>query len=120
MTNTSTKILIVDDDRHLRELMDMLLTTNGYDVTQASNGHEALTILKAQHFDLLLIDFMMPVLDGMELLRKLHGQIETPIIMLTAVNSAEKTEELKSLGASEVFHKPIDPEDIVNHIKQLF
>ena len=95
------KILVVDDDKNICELLRLYLVKEGYSVTMAHDGEAALTDFDKLHPDLVLLDVMMPVMDGWEVCRKIRAKDNTPIIMLTA--RGEERDELQgfSLGGDE-------------------
>ena len=106
------KILIVDDDMINRKLLNVLLKKNGYNTIEAENGMEALNIIKNEPIDMVLLDIIMPVMDGMDLLKILKADNDykdIPVAILTT-DDTRKTEAL-GLGACSVLIKPIkEPE----------
>ena len=78
------EILLVDDDLELTELLAELLLLEGFNVTVVHNGQEALSLLKTQSFDLMLLDIMMPVLNGTDTLKQLRKTSNMPVLMLSA------------------------------------
>ena len=80
----ATTVLIVEDDRNIAELLQMYLEKDGYAVTIAADGGEGLTKFRAIHPDIVLLDVMMPVMDGWEVCKSIRAESQTPIIMLTA------------------------------------
>ncbi len=113
------KILIVDDDEHIRELARIFLKNEGLDVLEASDGVEALEKLKAIRADLVILDIMMPNLDGWELCRQLKEAFDFPILMLTA--KGETSQKLKGfqLGTDDYLVKPFEPLELVARVKVL-
>ena len=102
------KILVVDDEEGARELFYTILSDEGYDVTLANNGEEALAEFKGDSFDLVITDIKMPVMDGLQLLqeiRKTNSKID--VIMVTAYGEVESYLKAMSLGAAEYINKPI-------------
>jgi len=100
----SAKILVVEDEDDVRKLMTLHLDREGYEVQAAENGEDALKILNRQSFDLLVLDWMLPGLTGVEICKKLNGQY--PILMVTArVNPSDIIEGLES-GADDYITKP--------------
>src|SRR5687767_5466741 len=79
-----TRILIVDDDPHIRELARVFLRNEGFEVHQAADGIEALSVLESITVDMVILDIMMPNMDGWELCRQLRTSYDFPILMLTA------------------------------------
>lgn len=112
----SAKILTVDDSASIRLTTKVTLTNAGYDVTEAVNGAEGLDKAKAGHFDLIITDLNMPVMDGLtmiEELRKLPAHMGVPIIFLTTESDADLKARAKAAGATGWLTKPFDPENLV-------
>ncbi len=103
------KILIAEDDCELRQLFSRFLSKNGYEVTEVSNGKQALDILDDEYFDLIISDIMMPETDGYELVRTLRekGNI-TPVMMITAKDAFDDMKQGFLLGTDEYMVKPIN------------
>jgi DNA-binding response OmpR family regulator len=105
------KILCVDDEPSIRELLHRVLTDEGYDVLTAGDGRQALVMAAEQPPDLILLDIMMPGLDGMETCRQLRARTATRnvrVIILTAYDQRERLEESIAAGADDFLGKPID------------
>ena len=113
------KILIVDDDAHIRELARIFLQNEGLDVVEASDGVEALAVLETVKADLVVLDVMMPNLDGWELCQQLRAFYDFPILMLTA--KGETAQKLKGfqLGADDYLVKPFEPLELTARVKAL-
>ncbi len=102
------KILVVDDEEGARELFYTILSDEGYDVTLANNGEEALSLFKSDAFDLVISDIKMPVMDGLQLLQEIRKTgSKTDVIMVTAYGEVESYLKAMSLGAAEYINKPI-------------
>lgn len=102
------KILVVDDEEGARELFYTILTDEGYSITLANNGEEALGIFKNDGFDLVITDIKMPVMDGLQLLQEIRKLgSKTDVIMVTAYGEVESYLKAMSLGAAEYINKPI-------------
>ncbi|MCY9138315.1 response regulator transcription factor [Peribacillus frigoritolerans] len=114
-----TKILIVDDDAHIRELINLLLRKEGFDLYEASDGMQALKVMEKVKIDLAVIDIMMPNMDGWQLCKELREFSDIPILMLTA--KGETTQKVKGfgLGADDYLVKPFEPIELVLRIKAL-
>lgn len=114
------KVLVVDDKKNDRRLLCKLLTSNDYEVAEASNGIEALESIKASKPNLIISDIMMPGMDGFTLLRELKKDNNTkdiPIVFYTAYYVSEKDRELADkLGASRYIIKPAEPTDLIEEI----
>jgi len=102
------KILVVEDDVFISEMLGELLGMHGYDLVPAFSGTEALLTLKGDEFDLVLLDLMLPGKDGLEVLRELRLISSVPVIMLTAVTDKERVVELLRAGANDYVEKPFD------------
>lgn len=111
-------ILVVDDERNLREMIASYLKNEGYEIKEASNGKMALQCVKENQLDLVLLDIMMPEIDGYEVLREIRSiQKKLPVIMLTA-----KTDEIDKIvglemGADDYITKPFSMRELVARIK---
>ena len=102
-----TEIMVVDDDRDLRESLAEVLSAAGFSVTQASQGEEALAYLAHRNFDLILLDLVMPGMDGLELLGRIRDKApRMPVIMITAFASVENAVTAMRQGASDYVTKP--------------
>ncbi len=114
MTKT---VLVVDDEMRLVSLVETYLTQNGYRVVTAPNGVEALSIARRENPDLIILDIMMPEMDGYEFMRKYRAERDTPIILLTArVEDDEKVIGLE-LGADDYVTKPFRPRELMARVK---
>lgn len=114
--NNKQKILVVDDHEQMRKYLKKIL--HNYDITEAENGKEALEILKNKSFDLILTDYMMPVMDGETLVKSLkQQQNKTPILMLTARTDQQGKLSMLRLGIDGYLHKPFLEEELLINIK---
>jgi two-component system, response regulator, stage 0 sporulation protein F len=108
MLGEQMKILVVDDEEGARELFNTILTDEGYHVTLAVSGEDALTQLKADAFDLVVTDIKMPGMDGLQLLQEIRKSgARSDVIMVTAYGEVESYLKAMSLGAAEYINKPI-------------
>jgi DNA-binding response OmpR family regulator len=106
------ELLVVDDNPTNLDLLRRRLTKQGYDVTTVGGGQEALDLLETQSFDLIVLDMMMPGIDGMQVLRTLKSDPKRramPIIMISALDNTDKVVECISLGAEDYVFKPFNP-----------
>jgi DNA-binding response OmpR family regulator len=106
------ELLVVDDDPANLDLLSRRLVKQGYTVTTASCGQQALDLLDKQTFDLLILDMMMPVVNGLQVLRRLKSDLERksmPVIMISALDDTERVVECISLGAEDYVFKPFNP-----------
>ena len=111
MSEDAGHILIVDDNELNRDVLERRLTRRGYEVTQASDGREALALIAERRFDLALFDVMMPEVSGLEALaevRKVYSLADLPVIMVTAKSQSDDVVEALRLGANDYVTKPID------------
>ena len=114
------KILIVEDNENLQKLYSAILKSNGYTALCASNGEEALAVLEKEHVDLMILDVMMPVMDGYELTDVLRqGGSELPILMITAKTAREDKRAGFLVGIDDYMTKPVDEEEMLLRIKAL-
>jgi len=113
MTQSQVHILVVDDERNIRNNLGMVLEAAGYKVDTASNGDDALLRVKEGLHDIVFADIQMPKMDGLELLRYLRGlRPKMPVVMLTAYGTARRAVEAMKLGAVDFLEKPFDPKSI--------
>jgi DNA-binding response OmpR family regulator len=106
------ELLVVDDDPANLDLLSRRLTKQGYEVTTASGGQQALDLLSEQKFDLLILDMMMPVINGLQVLRRVKSDLELksmPVIMISALDDTDRVVECISLGAEDYVFKPFNP-----------
>jgi DNA-binding response OmpR family regulator len=118
MENSGKKILIVEDDKPILKAMELKLKSSGFDVTTAEDGQIALDHLKDNKADLILLDIVMPVVDGFGVLKELNnGGDKTPVIILSNLGQKEDIDKAKKLGAKDYFVKSdIDLNEIVDKV----
>mgnify|MGYP000161837454 FL=1 len=114
---TKRKILVADDDKNIAELLRLYLEKEGYAVVMAFDGEEALMKFGPENPDLVLLDIMMPKLDGWQVLREIRKKSNCPIIMLTAKGETFDKVLGLELGADDYVVKPFDSKEIVARIK---
>jgi DNA-binding response OmpR family regulator len=117
MPDRSARILLVDDEQPIQTLLSYPLRKEGYEVVQATDGHQALARFDEQPFDLVVLDLMLPRMDGLEVCRRLRSKSSVPIIILTA-----KSEEIDKvvgleLGADDYITKPFSLREFSSRIK---
>ena len=113
------KILIIDDSATNVFLLQTLPEDEGYNVVFAYNGKEAVNHLNEQNFDLLLLDIMMPGVDGYDILQKLSNDNRAiPVIMVTAKDDKDSEKKAKELGASDYVTKPVNFEKLIEIVKK--
>ena len=111
------KILVCDDDKDIVEAIDIYLTQEGYEVLKAYDGDEAIKVLKRNEVDLLIMDVMMPRLDGIRATLKIRENMSLPIIILSAKSEdADKILGL-NIGADDYMTKPVNPLELVARVK---
>ncbi|MBE4726047.1 response regulator transcription factor [Leuconostoc citreum] len=112
------KILVVDDEIAISTLLKYNLEENGYDVTVASDGQTAYDLAKQESFDAILLDLMLPVIDGMTLLKNLRqDKVSTPVILVTAKGDEFDRVFGLELGADDYITKPFSPREVVARVK---
>ncbi|MFM1652103.1 response regulator transcription factor [Brevibacillus sp. B_LB10_24] len=114
-----TKILVVDDDPHIRELVSHFLQQEGFDTYEASDGVEALSTLESVKADLVILDVMMPNMDGWQLCRELRAHYDLPLLMLTAKGETMQKVKGFELGTDDYLVKPFEPLELVARVKAL-
>ena len=117
------KILAVDDERHIVRLVEINLQKAGYEVVTASNGREALEMVAQEKPDLVVMDVMMPEMDGLEALEKMKADPEMsqiPVIMLTAKAQDADVFSGWQKGADLYLTKPFNPSELLNFVKRIF
>ena len=107
------RVLVVDDDHTVREVVVSYLRASGHDVTEAVDGREALALAGAALPDLVVLDLMMPGTDGLEVCRELRRRGDVPVVMLTALGSAEDRVAGLEQGADDYVTKPFSPRELV-------
>jgi two-component system OmpR family response regulator len=112
-----TKILIVDDDSHIRELLSVLLRNEGYEIHEAEDGLKALSLLESIKVDMVILDIMMPNMDGWELCQEVRKQYDLPMLMLTA--KGETMQKVKGFehGTDDYLVKPFEPQELLVRVK---
>ncbi|MCL2889075.1 MAG: response regulator transcription factor [Eggerthellaceae bacterium] len=113
-------ILVVEDNEQLRRLMSMRLAKAGYRVFEAKDGNEALAVLEENHIHLMIVDIMMPRMDGYELTGELRGaRITIPVLMVTAKGTLEDKRVGFKVGADDYMVKPVDIEELLLRVEAL-
>ncbi len=117
----SKRVLVVDDEAGIRLALSEVLKRCGHDVASAQNGDEALKMLQAGTFDLVISDIKMPVVDGMELMRRLNEEKSgPPVIIITAFGTVDTAVEAMKMGAVDFIQKPFSFEDIEVLVRNVF
>ena len=115
------KILIVDDEQLTRAVLQHNVILAGYDVIVASNGREAMQKIQEVTPDLIVVDLVMPDMNGFEMLRRIRSNketMQTPVIVVSALQGQTDIEEAKTSGADIYLTKPINPEEFIKQVKK--
>ncbi|MEL6322330.1 MAG: response regulator, partial [Cyanobacteria bacterium J06626_14] len=113
------KILVVDDENAIRQILATRLSMGGYDVVVAANGEEALQVFAQEEPDLVVLDVMMPKLDGYSVCQELRKKTDVPIIMLTALGEIADRITGLEMGADDYLAKPFSPKELEARIKAI-
>ncbi|WP_425454290.1 response regulator transcription factor [Peribacillus asahii] len=113
------KILIVDDDMHIRELMKLYLEDENFEVIEKSNGQLAYEYLEKHRVDLIILDIMMPKMDGIKLCQEIRKLYDVPILMITAKDQTQDRIKGFQAGTDDYLAKPFDPVEMVLRVKAL-
>ena len=105
------RVLVVDDDASIRELLSTALEDDGYEVVPATNGQDALSVVERWRPDVIVLDLMMPVMDGWTFAKRLRERHEIPIVVLSAANDLAR--HAKTVGARDVVGKPFDLDQLL-------
>lgn len=112
-----SRILIVEDDRKIAQLESDYLESNGYETKIIEDGKKALSELKTNHYDLILLDLMLPGCSGYDICRKIRDEIDIPILMVTARTEGVDVIRGLGLGADDYITKPFDPSQLVARVR---
>jgi CheY-like chemotaxis protein len=116
------KVLVVDDEVHIVHVVAIKLRNNGYEPITAGNGEEAYELACQEHPDIIIADYMMPVMSGLELLEKLRSNEQTaniPFVLLTARNFAIEDIRQQQLQISQCITKPFSPKELLRTIEDI-
>ena len=111
------KILVVDDEKEIADLIEIYLLSQDYSVTKAHNGNECLQLISNNKYDLVLLDVMMPKLDGMETLKRIREISNVPVIMVTAKTAEKDKVQGLTYGADDYITKPIKSPELLARVK---
>ena len=120
--NHPARVLIVDDERPSRQLLEVMLTEEGFLLQTAASGEEALAIVAQQPPDLILLDVMMPHMDGYEVAARIKGNLATkniPVLMVTGLDDYDAKTLVANAGAEDFLCKPVDRADLCLRVKKL-
>ncbi len=115
-------VLVVDDDPTVRELVSDILDLEGYDVRTATDGRDALAAVAAEHPDCMVLDLMMPDMNGFEVLSRLRsaeGGVQMPVVMLTAAGGGEEPWNALTVGVDYFLSKPFDTDQLLRCLEFL-
>jgi DNA-binding response OmpR family regulator len=115
----SQKILIIEDEEGIIHLLNLYLKDTGYDVFIAKDGADGLALHARTHPDLVILDIMLPTLDGFEVCRRIRAWSKTPILMLTARGDEEDRIQGFDLGADDYLVKPFSPRELVSRVRAI-
>nr|QUE29492.1 OmpR [Erythrotrichia foliiformis] len=119
MENHAEKILVVDDEASIRRILETRLSMIGYEVITAKNGEEALVLFRREYPNLIVLDVMMPKLDGYGVCQELRKESDIPIIMLTALGDVSDRITGLELGADDYVVKPFSPKELEARIRSV-
>ena len=114
------KILIVEDEANIRELLRLYLEREGYAVVEAANGVEGIKLWKSEKPDMLLLDVMMPVMDGWAVCKEIRAESDVPIIMLTAKGETADRVSGLEMGADDYIVKPLEMPEVIARVRAVF
>ena len=113
------KVLIADDEKHIREILKMYCEKEGFDVIEAADGAEAILKVQSEKPDILILDIMMPVMDGLEVCKQVRKMSDLPIIMLTAKDEDDDRILGLEIGADDYITKPFSMEELTFRIEAI-
>ncbi|MBE9915130.1 response regulator transcription factor [Paenibacillus donghaensis] len=113
------QVLVVDDEWNMRNLLRIYLMKEGFEVREASSGYEALSMMKQHSFDLLILDVMMPGMDGWQVCKAIRETEMIPILMLTARSETKDKVHGLGIGADDYLTKPFEPEELLARVFSL-
>lgn len=118
-----SRVLVVDDDRMIRMLVKLLLEKEGYDVIEGENGVQAIELARRERPDLLVLDLMMPEMDGFEAIGRLRSELalaSLPVVVLTAESGPDTERRVLELGADDYLVKPFEPGVLLSRVRAVF
>jgi DNA-binding response OmpR family regulator len=115
----TTKIIVIDDDTAVTDLLSVLLRSHGFDVRVTNNSTEGLGFVRDEQFDLVILDLMMPEMDGWEICKEVRLFSQVPIIVLSALNDPSMVASVLDAGADDYLTKPTPSRILVAHINRL-
>jgi DNA-binding response OmpR family regulator len=115
----TTQILVIDDDMAITELMSMLLKTHGFDVITSNSGAEGIQLAETHKPNAILLDLMMPDVDGWQVCKSIRAFSNTPILVLSAINDPRMVASVLDAGADDFLVKPVPSGVLVAHIRKM-
>lgn len=115
----TTKILVIDDDIAITELMSMLLKTHGFDVISTNSGSEGINLAREKNPSVILLDLMMPDVDGWQVCKVVRTFSNVPILILSAINDPRMVASVLDAGADDFLVKPVPSSVLVAHIRKM-
>jgi two-component system, NtrC family, response regulator AtoC len=114
------KVLVIDDERSIRHLLDTLFRRKGHDVVLAENGQRGLELFRQEQPDVIVLDLNMPVMDGLTVLRDIRGlNLDQPVIIFSGSWTAEREQQMRALGVTEFVHKELSLDRLEEALKRL-
>lgn len=114
------KVLLIDDEQSIRDLLDTLLQRKGYDVVLAANGQKGLELFRRERPDVIVLDLKMPGMDGLTVLQKIRSlDLKKPVIVLTGAGTAEAEQQVRALGATEYIEKEFSLHRLGDSLRRL-
>jgi DNA-binding response OmpR family regulator len=117
MIESQATLLVVDDEEYIRHLLQRILEEAGYHVITASGGHEAMVALLSNKIDLVLLDIIMPGMDGFQTLELIRQHSDIPVLMVTGMGNVKLLQSSLSLGADDYIKKPFRSAELLARIK---
>ncbi len=114
-----TKILVIDDDQAITDLMAMLLKTHGFEAIVSNNGKDGVRVTKEKNPDIIILDLMMPDMDGWQVCKAIRTFSNTPILILSAINDPSMVASVLDAGADDFLVKPVPSGVLIAHVKKI-
>jgi DNA-binding response OmpR family regulator len=115
----TTKIIVIDDDSAVTDLLSVLLRSHGFDVQVTNNSVEGMGLIRDEKFDLVILDLMMPEMDGWEICKEVRSFSKVPIIVLSALNDPSMVASVLDAGADDYLTKPTPSRILIAHINRV-
>ena len=115
----TTKILVIDDDEAITELLSMLLKTHGFEVITSNSGVEGARLAQERHPQVVLLDLMMPDKDGWEVCKTIRSFSSVPIVVLSALNDPRMVASVLDAGADDFLVKPVPSSILIAHLRKI-